>query len=242
MQLAVTFRHLEPSDAIKEYAKEKVDRIRKYFPDPIHAHVVLATERGFHHVADVNIQLHNGIVIKGHESTEDMYSSIDLVMAKIERQVRRYKERIRHHKPTSGAEVLIRHAVYDAASVDRPALSSAAPESTGAGAPESTGAGAPGASAAGPAPRATGAQPPQPLEQSHSAPKVIESSESVARPMSVDEAVMTLNLMGSQVVVFTLATTGEIAVVYRRPDGHYGLVNTGHGPDFKAAGSGSSGS
>ena len=98
MQLSVTFRHMDATDALKAYAQEKVERIRKYFPDPIKAHVVLGCDRGYNHVADVMITLHNGIVIKGEETTEDMYSSIDLVMAKIERQCRRYKEKIRNHK------------------------------------------------------------------------------------------------------------------------------------------------
>src|SRR6478672_834378 len=98
MQLSVTFRHMDATDALKAYAHEKVERIRKYFPDPIKAHVVLVCDRGYNHTADVMITLHNGLVIKGVETTEDMYSSIDLVMAKIERQVRRYKEKIRNHK------------------------------------------------------------------------------------------------------------------------------------------------
>src|SRR5437588_12832642 len=102
MQLSVTFRHMNATEALKEYDREKVDRIRKYFPDPIKAHVVLACDRGYNHVADVMITLHNGIVIKGEETTEDMYSSIDLVLAKIERQVRRYKEKIRSHKGAEG--------------------------------------------------------------------------------------------------------------------------------------------
>src|SRR6185295_10209314 len=99
MQLSVTFRHMDATEAIKDYARDKVERIRKYFPDPIKAHVVLACDRGYNHNADVVITLHNGLVIKGEETTEDMYSSIDLVMAKIERQVRRYKEKLQHHRP-----------------------------------------------------------------------------------------------------------------------------------------------
>src|SRR5512142_2592899 len=98
MQLSVTFRHMEASDALKEHARDRLEKIKKYFPDPIMAHVVLSTERGYQHHADVNIQLHNGLVIKGTEITEDMYSSIDLVMQKIERQVRRYHDKIRGHK------------------------------------------------------------------------------------------------------------------------------------------------
>src|SRR3954447_2391582 len=104
MQLSVTFRHMDSTEALKDYAREKIERIRKYFPDPIKAHVVLACDRGYNHIADVVITLHNGIVIKGEESTEDMYSSIDLVMAKIERQVRRYKEKLRGHRTTPEPE------------------------------------------------------------------------------------------------------------------------------------------
>src|SRR5947207_65923 len=111
MNLSVTFRHMEATEAIKEYAREKLDRLRKYFPASMTAHVVLSTEGGYQHVADVNINLHNGIALKGRESTEDMYSSIDLAIAKIERQVRRYKERIRDHKPHTGDEMPIRQLV-----------------------------------------------------------------------------------------------------------------------------------
>src|SRR6201985_3468493 len=102
MQLSVTFRHMDSTDALRDYASEKIERIKKYFPDPIKAHGVFICDRGYNHHADVVITLHNGLVIKGIETTEDMYSSIDLVMAKIERQVRRYKEKIRSHKGSEG--------------------------------------------------------------------------------------------------------------------------------------------
>ena len=63
--------------------------------------------------AEVVITLHSGLVIAGEETTEDMYSSIDLVMAKIERQVRRYKEKIRNHKGGDKIEgqLEVRHKV-----------------------------------------------------------------------------------------------------------------------------------
>ena len=100
MQLSTTFRHMDASQAVRDYAEEKLDKIRKYFQkDPIAAHAVFSVERGFHHVADINITLPNGIVINAKETTEDMYSSIDLAVARIERQVRKWKEKIRDHKP-----------------------------------------------------------------------------------------------------------------------------------------------
>ena len=103
MQLSTTFRHMDASQAVREYAAEKLEKIRKYFnKDPISAHAVFSVERGFHHVADLNITLPSGIVINAKETTEDMYSSIDLAAARIERQVRRWKDKIRDHKPHGG--------------------------------------------------------------------------------------------------------------------------------------------
>lgn len=199
MQLSVTFRHMDATEAIKEYAREKVERIRKYFPDPIKAHVVLACDRGYNHVADVIITLHNGIVIKGEETTEDMYSSIDLVMAKIERQVRRYKEKLRHHK---GVESIHgqREIVHSVVEV----------EESGQGEVQAR--------------MAAAAERPADGE-----PKIIKKSKFFAKPMTTKEAVMQMNLLGNDFLVFTNASSHEVNVVYRRGDGTYGLIETGEG-------------
>ncbi|HEY8141326.1 MAG TPA: ribosome-associated translation inhibitor RaiA [Kofleriaceae bacterium] len=115
MQFSVTFRHMDATDALKGYAKDRLEKIRKYFPDPIMIHVVMSTER-FHHKVDVNVQLHNGFKLAGTETTENMYSSIDLVSAKIERQVRRYKEKLRAHKVVRDLEpVPVVHSVLEEA-------------------------------------------------------------------------------------------------------------------------------
>src|SRR3569832_2719858 len=115
MQLSTTFRHMEASQAVREYSEEKLEKIRKYFhKEPISAHAVFSVERGFHHVADLNITLPNGIVINAKEVTEDMYSSIDLAAARIERQVRKWKEKIRDHKPHGGPEPEVRERVIQA--------------------------------------------------------------------------------------------------------------------------------
>src|SRR5258707_2014281 len=115
MQLTTTFRHMDGSQAVREYATDKLEKIKKYFnKDPISAHAVFAVERGFNHVADINITLPNGIVINAKEVTEDMYSSIDLAAARIERQVRKWKEKIRDHKPHGGPGAEFREFVIPA--------------------------------------------------------------------------------------------------------------------------------
>lgn len=97
MQFQVTFRHMEATDALKEYAEKRIERFGKYFSDPIACHVTMTTEK-YNHRVDVNLQLKNGFKIAGTETTENMYSSIDMVAAKIERQVRRYKDKLRDRK------------------------------------------------------------------------------------------------------------------------------------------------
>src|SRR4029079_10376304 len=100
MQLSTTLRHMDASQAVREYAADKLEKIRKYFnKDPISAHAVFSVERGFHHVADLNITLPSGIVITAREPPADLSPPTALAAARIERQVRRWKYRIRDHKP-----------------------------------------------------------------------------------------------------------------------------------------------
>jgi len=96
MDIIVTFRHMEPTESLRTYAEDKLSKIKKYLDFPIEAHVVLAVEK-FRHMADVTLSV-NGTRIKGFEETEDMYSAIDQVMDKIEKQVKRYRSKIRNRR------------------------------------------------------------------------------------------------------------------------------------------------
>ncbi|HZA54306.1 MAG TPA: ribosome-associated translation inhibitor RaiA [Candidatus Udaeobacter sp.] len=91
VKVSVTFRHTEPTEALKRYAEEKVHRIGKYFSRPLEAHVVLSVDAKELHFAEVELHTHGGNMIHGKEETEDLYSAIDLVMDKVERQVKKQK-------------------------------------------------------------------------------------------------------------------------------------------------------
>jgi putative sigma-54 modulation protein len=196
MQFAVTFRHMEATEALKGYVKDKIQRIKKYLPDPIAVHIVMSTER-HNHCVDVNMQLHNGLTIAAREASENMYSSIDQVVAKIERQVRRYKDKLRDHKGKAGGTPPIPWVHSVVAEKDAPAADGAA---AGAG-------------------DAEGATP-----DGH---VVMKTGKFHASPMSVAEAIMQLNLLHQQFLVFCSDGSGHVNVVYRRDDGSYGLIETG---------------
>ncbi len=194
MQLSTTFRHMDGSQAVREYTSERLEKIKKYFhKGPISAHAVFSVERGFHHVADLSITLPNGIAINAKETTEDMYSSIDLAAARIERQVRKWKEKIRDHKPHGGPAGTVRELVIPAEEIEpRPTTEPAEPAS----------AIAPGGY------------------------KIIKDERVTARSMTVEDAVMQMNLLGDEHLIFTDAGTGSTSVLYRRRDGNYGLIET----------------
>ena len=89
MSLNVTFRNLDSSDAIREYATGRVTRVKKYIESPFDANIVLSVEK-FRHIAEITISF-DGATINGQEETGDLYSAIDMVMDKIERQVKKLR-------------------------------------------------------------------------------------------------------------------------------------------------------
>ncbi|SHF24526.1 SSU ribosomal protein S30P/sigma 54 modulation protein [Desulfacinum infernum DSM 9756] len=99
MQINVTFRHTEPSEAVKTYAEEKLSRLKKYMDEPIEANIVLQVEK-FRHIAEVSLDS-NGMRVNATEETHDMYSAIDMVVDKLESQIKKQKEKQRNRKPSN---------------------------------------------------------------------------------------------------------------------------------------------
>lgn len=110
MEITVTFRHTEPVASLKTYAEEKLSKIKKYLDSPLEAHVVLEVEK-FRHIADVTLSV-DGTRIKAVEETGDMYSAIDKVMDKIEKQVKRFRAKVRqrNNENIKGEENLAQEA------------------------------------------------------------------------------------------------------------------------------------
>ncbi len=96
MQLDITFKNIESTDALKDYASKRLSKLDKYVDKPSEIHAVLSVEKR-RHTADVSLSA-DGVVINAVEITEDMYSSIDMVMDKLERQVKKHKEKLQGKK------------------------------------------------------------------------------------------------------------------------------------------------
>lgn len=96
MQLDITFKNIDSTDALKDYASKRLSKLDKYIDRPTEVHAVLSVEKR-RHTADVTLSA-DGIVINAVEITEDMYSAIDMVIDKLERQVKKHKEKIQGKK------------------------------------------------------------------------------------------------------------------------------------------------
>ncbi len=203
MNTNVSFRQMESSPALREYATSKLDRIvEKYVPGHIDADVVMSVEK-FWHIANFTIQIKN-LTVKGRERSEDMYSSIDLALAKIEKQLRRHKDRIRDHKPSSGSNKQFRMGVLspidsEEESVEEMSFTQEMDVYSAADVP-----------AADEAPKLS-----------------LRQEDFTAQNMTVEQAVVQLDLLSDrEFYVFTNFVSGRINIVFTRADGNVGLIET----------------
>lgn len=103
MQTSVTFKNLDPSEHLKAYVSEKLNRFDKFLDNPAEAGVVLSVEK-FRHIAEIKIT-GDRLSINGKEETNDMYSAIDMVLDKLEKQLKKTKQKSRERRTGSKTRV-----------------------------------------------------------------------------------------------------------------------------------------
>jgi putative sigma-54 modulation protein len=181
MRLQVKGRNLEISEQIRTYAEEKLGKLDRLVSDPTRVELELAVEKNpsiaDNHVAEATVWT-KGPVLRARETSADMKASIDQLVGKLERQVKRYREK-RRVAPR-------RHAREGGVPAEAP-----------------------------------------PLEVEEDATTIVKTKQFAVTPMSPEEAVLQLELVGHDFFVFRNAETEIINVVYRRRDGDYGLIEPG---------------
>lgn len=170
MNTSVRFKNLEPSNALKSYVSDKLNRMEKYFAGPAEANVVLSIEK-FRHSAEILIT-GDRMTINGKEETGEMYSAIDMVLDKLEVQIKKSKQKSRDFRSKGKSE--------------RPS-------------------------------------PDPSVGDDNDRPRIrVQHIE--YKPMDVDEAIMQMDLVNNNFLVFTNARTDMVNVLYRQKDGNYGLI------------------
>jgi len=102
LPIQVTGRHVNVTDAMKDYASKKVQGLHLDYPRIIEAQVILDVQK-IRHLASIVLFCANHITIEASASSQDMYASVDEALGRIARQMRKYKTRImRNQRPRKG--------------------------------------------------------------------------------------------------------------------------------------------
>lgn len=95
MRINFTARHFKASDQLKQYAEKKVQRLKKYYNGIIECEIILDYVK-LDQIAEIAVKVYSQRLV-AIEKSPDIYKSIDLAVDKLERQVKKYKEKLRSH-------------------------------------------------------------------------------------------------------------------------------------------------
>jgi len=179
MRISLTFRNTEGENWQKEYVDERLNKIKKYIDRPMDVHAILSVEK-FRNVVEVNM-IADGLNINAKEEAKDMRLAIDNAIDKIEKQLKKHKEKIRGHK----TNVIRTEGIT--------AISGEMGES----------------------------------EEEQEA-KLVETRKVVLKPMSLDDAVMEMDVSRQRFIIYRDSSSENVSLIYRRDDGKYALIETSH--------------
>jgi len=185
MPVRVQGKHIAVTDALRAYAEQKLAKLPRYFDRVQDAQVVLSVARdrtrGRAQVVEVTVWC-DGLVLRAEETSEDMYTSIDRAVEKLERQIEKFRSRIIEKRRLD--ESRRRRRVQQSAE--------AALEAQGT--------------------------------ESPAQPQIVRVKRFAMKPMTPEEAVLQMELLGHLFFVFRHAGTQNISVLYKRHDGDFGLI------------------
>lgn len=122
MNVIISGKNMEVSDYLREVVDKRAHKLEHYFKPGTEMHVTLSIEKS-RHIAEVTV-LFDGIVLRGEEATGDMYSSIDVVLKKLERQMRKHRTKLekRLHEGAFNADTVYDYYEDESAEDDEPQI------------------------------------------------------------------------------------------------------------------------
>ena len=179
MRLQVKGKNLEVSESLYRYAEEKLGKLERHLNDATRLELELAVEKNpsiaDSQVAEATVWT-KGPILRARESSDDMKASIDLLVEKLERQVKRYRGKRQRRQVARGTS---------------------------------------SSTMSGESRRGAGEE---------SEPLIVKTKQFAVKPMTSEEAVLQLELIGHDFFVFRNVESEGVNVVYRRRDGNYGLI------------------
>ncbi|MBN4062844.1 MAG: ribosomal subunit interface protein [Alkaliphilus sp.] len=171
MKITVSGKNVAVTSALRNMTESKLSKLDKYFAKEVEAKVTLSVEKN-RQIIEVTIPI-NGAFLRAEEVTDDMYTSIDKVMDKLVRQLRKHKTKLENRKNK-----------YETIRFENISK----------------------------------------VDTSEDEPKIVRTKRFAMKPMSPEEAVLQMELLGHSFFVFASADSDEVNVVYKRKDGNFGLI------------------
>lgn len=172
MEFNIRGDKLKVTEPIKEYVKNKIGRLTKYFDDADNITATVSMRaRGINQTVEVTIPTRK-FILRGEETNKDLYAAIDIVSDKIERQIRKNKSKL--SKKIKEVGFVLDFEVKEE------------------------------------------------FEEN----KVVKRKTIDTKPMSEEEAILQMELLGHEFFIYEDSETAEICVLYRRKDGNYGIIET----------------
>lgn len=196
--VTITGRHVLVTESMKDYVLEKLSKLDRFSPRFIDIMVTMDIQKLDNRV-DIILRF-NSMKIKSHASSVDMYASIDLAVDKLQNQIRRYKEKLQNHHLKATKEVDMN------VNVIRPHLEDELNELNGEIEEANT----------------------QGIVERYRPHQVVSKEVKSLKTLSLDEAVMKMELSGDSFLVYCSEEDQKLKVIYRRNDGNYGVIE----PEF----------
>jgi len=173
MKITVSGKNVAVTSALRNMTESKLSKLDKYFAKEVEAKVTLSVEKN-RQIIEVTIPI-NGAFLRAEEVTDDMYTSIDKVMDKLVRQLRKHKTKLENR--TNKYETI---RFENISRVD--------------------------------------------ANENENESKIVRTKRFAMKPMSPEEAVLQMELIGHSFFVFANADSDEVNVAYKRSDGNFGLI------------------
>jgi putative sigma-54 modulation protein len=180
MIITTTARHFEASPELVEHIEDRLRRLKRYFDQIINVDVIMDVQK-FRHIAEVNVHV-NGHDFSAKEESDDMYGSIDLSAKSLERQIKKFKEKLidnHHHPKKNGLKPISAEKVIKAESVG-----------------------------------------------SEGGIDILDNVSHEVSNLSIEEAIIAMKDQEKDFLLFNNAESGKLNFVYRRSDGHFGVIDS----------------
>lgn len=197
MQVVVQGKQIDVGDSLRSHANNKINEVlQKYFNRASDITVTFTPEGHAWFKAHISVHIGKQITVQANATDTDAYTAFDIALAKIAKQMRRYKNRLRDHHErmveTPETEMLKAQDYVLSAGLAEPANQSEYDE--------------------------------EDVPQGND-PLVIAEMTTAIQTMSVSEAVMRMDLAGETAILFRNSKTNGLNMIYKRSDGNIGWID-----------------